>query len=866
VAQFVLTPTTIETWSVMVGVASVSEVTVDEEPWLRFTTGVGDYTSTVVVTSAIPAATALDAIYEMRIGQRSASSTFGLSVGVKDRPSSATEYDALSWGFWDRLSFQWWISRFGLLANGSHQDGLSDDPTLNIGWDAGTRRWFRSQWISEELAGVGLAELRFKVWSGAMEDEPAEWDYELPIGHISIPIDAGQLGIYLRSSVATQYIEVGPIYVGTEGDAPPVPLSYELPTTRYAGAFLIELDPLIDWTGVAGVIEGSDGSAWLDYTKLPVSGGTENRVISREISDSADAPVRTLRAVLHMNTANGSLSSGAVDSPFNLLSGAFSPAIFGGRRIIVQEPLASPTSTDPEDWRPRFWGHIDDHPANSAGDIQIFARDAAARLMVPYTGDPVWIGTEGELIPLNEAIQAILDATTSPAEWILKTVGGDLEWAIPAFQLGNVNDVLQTIRDAAQQRGAVFRWWMDETTGRFQATLFVLQEEKLSPDFTYSASQTVDIPAHGSDIASYRNDFTLRYPDSTSGEIETITRPATESEIASFGKRPLVISEASTSQITTEAEANVMLDSVEAALRVPATVGSRMIPRNELVEVNTLLRFLADARVSQETVDLYVVGWSERIAMSGGKMESSTRVDLRGAPVGQIGAWLRSIRAAAVAQQVADLVVIGQSLGGVSAIIVADGPPTTRTTGDALVQGDQWIDEDDGNKPYIWSGSAWVEAYTTIDGGSIKTGAITSIIYTPGVAGWIIDTDGSAEFNDVVIRGELDGATGTFTGVLKIIEGDSNSGIDMYDEDGVTPLGYLRPGGGRVELQAENDFRIYLEENPRLQVVEPFIISTPHDASLVLYTNIAGTIVPRNVLVDVANSGGAGFRRLVVDN
>ncbi len=99
------------------------------------------------------------------------------------------------------------------------------------------------------------------------------------------------------------------------------------------------------------------------------------------------------------------------------------------------------------------------------------------------------------------------------------------------------------------------------------------------------------------------------------------------------------------------------------------------------------------------------------------------------------------------------------SITGLSAILYATTAPTTRSGGSALVQGDQWIDTDDGNRPYIWSGSAWVASYTSIDGGSIKTGSIQSIVYTPGSAGWSIDTDGTAEFNDVTIRGTVEGST-----------------------------------------------------------------------------------------------------------
>jgi hypothetical protein len=420
---------------------------------------------------------------------------------------------------------------------------------------------------------------------------------------------------------------------------------YPLPTQRYAGRLLIELDPTADWTGVAGVQTYADGSAWLDYARLPKSGGgVENRILSLEVSDGADDLTRTLRATLALSTAEGSLSSGATESRLNLLSGAFSPAIFGQRRALLQTPLGAADSINPADWVPRFWGYLDEHPASYSGDLSLFARGAESRLMKPYLGDPVWIGTEGELIALPDAIQGVLDVAFGTGAWVLYTPDPDLQWSFPAFQFGAVDDVLQFCRDMARQRGAVIRWWPDATTGRMQLTLFVLQQDKASPDLTFGPGETEDIPSHGSDTTNYRNDFRLRYIDSATGALTTIHRSATGAEKAAFGLQPEQVTEGSTSQINTAAEAGVMLDSIEAALRTPATTGSRQLPWNPSIEVNSLIRFTADARVSQSDIDLYVVNWTEREQVSGSGVGRTTTVDLRGAPVGEIAQWLKSFQ------------------------------------------------------------------------------------------------------------------------------------------------------------------------------------------------------------------------------
>lgn len=79
---------------------------------------------------------------------------------------------------------------------------------------------------------------------------------------------------------------------------------------------------------------------------------------------------------------------------------------------------------------------------------------------------------------------------------------------------------------------------------------------------------------------------------------------------------------------------------------------------------------------------------------------------------------------------------------------------------------------------------------------------IASTSYSAGVSGWIIEADGSAEFNDVTVRGEL--AAGTLSGTLtvedggNIIVGESNPRIEITpDADGFgTPALWFYPSGG----------------------------------------------------------------------
>jgi hypothetical protein len=110
--------------------------------------------------------------------------------------------------------------------------------------------------------------------------------------------------------------------------------------------------------------------------------------------------------------------------------------------------------------------------------------------------------------------------------------------------------------------------------------------------------------------------------------------------------------------------------------------------------------------------------------------------------------------------------------------------PTTRPSGNALQQGDKWIDTANDNEPYTYSGSSWIRDYTQIDGGYLITGSVTaneidvddlfatnanvtgtltigdggsdgilqSYNFVTGSAGWRVDYNGDAEFNSVTVR------------------------------------------------------------------------------------------------------------------
>jgi hypothetical protein len=188
-------------------------------------------------------------------------------------------------------------------------------------------------------------------------------------------------------------------------------------------------------------------------------------------------------------------------------------------------------------------------------------------------------------------------------------------------------------------------------------------------------------------------------------------------------------------------------------------------------------------------------------------------------------------------------------LDGLSASIRATSAPTTRSDGSALVDGDGWLDSANGNKPYTWNGTSWVAAYTEIDGGAITTGSIVSGNYSAGSAGWSINEDGSAELNEVTVRGTVvvDTATAAEDAINFAYDGSSVGRIHT-DSLRVT---YEGPFSGPkiVMFQSGGDNQMTISGDDVLSLAGAVI-------------NIFG--IP--ISIGANDSGGTGYRVLRVPN
>jgi hypothetical protein len=128
-----------------------------------------------------------------------------------------------------------------------------------------------------------------------------------------------------------------------------------------------------------------------------------------------------------------------------------------------------------------------------------------------------------------------------------------------------------------------------------------------------------------------------------------------------------------------------------------------------------------------------------------------------------------------------------------------------------------WIIDGDGNAEFndlTVRGDIHAEAGSEISAGYITTGTIeaktitikgaTGIIksdnYSAGTLGWQIEGDGDAEFNDVTVRGAVYATSGEFTGTLKVTNIEAGKTL--------TVNGAISVAGGDVILDS-NGIRIY---------------------------------------------------------
>lgn len=131
-----------------------------------------------------------------------------------------------------RNSLGWPTTGFYLARLYINSGRITWSVTRNDGFDAGGWMWIRLR----HTVGSEQGTIRYRLWQGALEDEPSEWDVEQtsnyygPHGGTIEPNISGKVGLYVTSSEKMEGVVPlwGAFTVGINGaPAPPPPVSSE---------------------------------------------------------------------------------------------------------------------------------------------------------------------------------------------------------------------------------------------------------------------------------------------------------------------------------------------------------------------------------------------------------------------------------------------------------------------------------------------------------------------------------------------------------------------------------------------------------------------------------------------------------------
>lgn len=170
------------------------------------------------------------------------------------------------------------------------------------------------------------------------------------------------------------------------------------------------------------------------------------------------------------------------------------------------------------------------------------------------------------------------------------------------------------------------------------------------------------------------------------------------------------------------------------------------------------------------------------------------------------------------------IAAVQTALDGKNTIFRATSAPTATATGDL------WLDSDDGDKPYRWSGSAWVAvqdigaAYARLGLNSDGTVADDKVVNASVLAGEVLTTPGSAVTSSTTLAiaatwYDCGSVTATLSGVPTTISVDfdteilDNCKISYRLRNGSTTLGRER-GPISVNTADEPGYSITRQHTP----------------------------------------------------
>lgn len=387
-----------------------------------------------------------------------------------------------------------------------------------------------------------------------------------------------------------------------------------------------------------------DRSGSGDYQDLTDFSGY-NWVKSVQYSENIDDPVAALNVMLASEIGDFKLSPFAENSLLNQFSGGYTPALSLGRHIklytATMPHMMSPTSGD---WRLVFDGYLDEvDPVSSDDEITVRARNLGAVVQDLFIETTQVYGADSSPFEaVEDVMQDILDDNLGVGVVTLYTPSSP-SWNIMRYAQQR-EPVLNALRALAAQIGWDVRYKWRSGTSQFELTFVDIDRTKSTPDKTYAPGQVLGYQQMVMRLADVRNAVRVVYtPLSTQDRTSVLVTDSTS--IANYGRRYFEAAEASSSNVDTSTEANLMANAILADLKDPSVNSSVVVPYSYEIELGDLLRFEADNRHFDSDLDAAVVAYQHTI----GQGIAKTTLQLRGKPAGKFLGWLRMEARAGVA-------------------------------------------------------------------------------------------------------------------------------------------------------------------------------------------------------------------------
>lgn len=343
------------------------------------------------------------------------------------------------------------------------------------------------------------------------------------------------------------------------------------------------VDGLADWTDLIGGQGWIESATWGEGDDQPGQDGT----------------ITTFWRRYHDNA-----------SPFVEAGQRLEGALLTGARVLI-DVAVMPDDVEPGagDWQTVMDAQIDqiglDYPV-----AQVTLRDRIiAQLQDRWVEeDRVYGSPEGR--PLEHVIQDLLDDWAgSPAQAIFTPV-------TPSFLITPYNAAAGPLLDAIAQLGDVIGWQVRPRwaagSGAFLLALTEPDRAATTPVFTFLPSEILNWGAVGISIEDVRNAVEVLYTDGTKdagGQL--VVKRAYAEDLASqakYGRRWFSLTEGSSSQINTQAEAEALAEAILSDLAEPSVQAAVEVPLCWWLELGDLVRIPGDGERFGTNQDLAIVG------------------------------------------------------------------------------------------------------------------------------------------------------------------------------------------------------------------------------------------------------------------